>query len=342
MKDVKIGIHEAPPVRCYQMYAYPLSVIWRESEKAIPWFFSNFINMKICVHRKVDYEFMDLRYIQPRYELCEFYDCHSISQSIFEKGYIKDFTVLLKNLISNGYTASFFVDEFYIPNRLRYEKEHKRHQIMVFGYDTQKSIYHILGYNANYAFTCDTIKMDVLEQSFYRYQTVDQCQDVILAMGLKEEKKLIDFNLQQLVKETEEYLSSQNTYCPEVAQYHYQKEFSFGLKVYEVIKSFLIRPEYSLTNHPMFYMIYEHKKNFQNRLKYIQNLYRIDLEGLINYYEDITNKAKHMLNIYLKYLVCNNPGRKEKFSQDIVSILDCIVKDEKSLLCAFLDKLPYA
>ena len=90
----------------------------------------------------------------------------------------------------------------------------------------------------------------------------------------------------------------------------------------------------------MFYMLYEHKKIFQNRLQFIQKLYGINFAELINIYNGIAEKAKHLLNTFLKYFTNNNLEKKEELSKNMICIIDSIVEDERMVLNTFLEELP--
>ncbi|QUI21848.1 hypothetical protein HZI73_05840 [Vallitalea pronyensis] len=335
MQNIKIDVNLSPPVRCYQMYAYPLSVIFK-TQKALPWFMSNFINFKSCRHEAEGFEYMDLRYVQPRYELCDCYDYQVISQSAYKKGFLQDVHTLIRDVLKEGHVISFFVDEYYITNRIRYQKEHKRHLIMVCGCNEHNRTYDVIGYGANYNFVRTQVAFDVLDEAFNQYDIIDNDKDNMTIMGLKDSRESIDMNLNLLRKELEEYLGCTNTYCPEVAQYYYKKEFKFGLDIYNDIKYFLSIPQYQLENYPMFFMIYEHKKNFLFRMKYLQKTLGIDLESIIKDYTIVEQMANHSLHIFLKYYVCKNISRKKELSKKLIRAIDMLIDKEKKELENFL------
>ncbi|MFZ5351505.1 MAG: hypothetical protein ACOZCL_02140 [Bacillota bacterium] len=339
MSSVKVNINMEPPVRCYQMYAYPLSIIFTNVEKALPWFYSNFINLKICVHNTGGFEFMDLRYIQPRYELCEIYDSHNISQDVLKKGYIGDLHRLLKEALDDGYAVSLIVDEFYVCDRIRYQKEHKRHQILVCGYNDIEKKYDVVGYDSNYTYAQTRIDFSILEEAFYRYEIIDNNQDIVILMRKRDSDKKACINTSLLQKEVKEYLNSTSTLCPEVAQYCYMKEFKFGLEVFGIIKKFISLPDYNLVNYPLFYMIHEHKTNFYYRMDYVQRELRLDLRKEINSYNDVKIKSKYILSTFLKYMLCNNSERKLELSSKLTDNITEMVQCEELILHEFLNKI---
>lgn len=261
------------------------------------------------------------------------------NQSVYKKGYLSDINQLLKNALYDGYAVSLVVDEYYVTNRIRYQNEHKRHQIMVYGYNATEELYDVLGYDTNYAYSHTTITPKQLEEAFYKYEIIDTNQDSIILMGMKSFEKPMSANMDLLCKELNEYITNTNTYCPEVALYSYTKKFYFGFNVYDIIREFVQKPDYKLENYPLFYMIYEHKRNFVFRMQYIMEEYGIDLTKQINAYNNIEKKSKYLLNLFLKYMVSNTPKKKNEEAAKIVKIIDEIIADEKSCLPELLEIL---
>lgn len=336
--EIKISVNLLPPVRCYQMYAYPLSIIFK-TDKAVPWFISNFINIKSCIHRLEDYEYMDLRYVYPRYELCDFYDYYKMNQSVYKKGFVQDIHTLIRSVLNEGYCISFFVDEYYVPNRMRYKKEHKRHLIMVCGYNDQKNTYDIIGYDINHYISRTSVDSYKLEEAFYNYEIIDKDMDNITIMGLKNHSGSSELNKNLLVKNLKEYLECTNTDDPDVAEYYYRKPVCFGLDIYKDIKYYLSKDDYQLNNYPMFYMIYEYKKNFIFRMEYLQKYMDLDLKKIIVGYSKVEENAYHLLQSFLKYYVCKDNNRKKMLSKRLITSIDQMCEQEQKYLSMLLESL---
>ena len=333
-----IHLNMSPPVRCYQMYAYPLSVIFTKPDQATPWFLNNFINIKACTHKtKSGYHFIDCRYVAPRYELCEWFIRYTISQSIIRDEGLFDLHSMIQKAIERDLVVSMVVDEFYIKNRKRYQKEHKRHQLLINGYDNLVGQYDIIGYDINGHYCSSRIAQNDLENAFINYSVIDNYQDQFVLMGIKNNCKSQVIDLYQIAKELSEYIHSENTYCPEAALYHYKKDFVYGLMVYEKIKEYFYIPDYRFVNYPLFYMIYEHKRNNVFRAQYIQQFYNCDLCNELNVLQHICELTQNMYLLFMKYMITTST--KMKYVNRIEKYLDQIMTLEREVLSSFLEKI---
>ena len=329
------------PVRCYQFYAYPLHSIFL-CEDAYNWYFSNYINYKLFTYNDIAIQSnnMDLKYIAPRYNEFSSFVTKTIHRDIFSRFFEKNFRDFIRCYINQDCTISFFVDEFYIPGRARYNKEHKAHQLLVIGYDFQNDQVKIIGYDASYSYSISYIPVACLTKGFLCCPFVNQLSENITIYQVNDIEKTYDLDIEMFKSELSEFYHSINSYCPEVAVNYRTYKIDFGLQCYKTMKEFFVNPSYYTKNHPMFYMICEHKANIVKKLQHLQIKTGINLEESIIEYQSIHMLAKRILQFFLKRIYCL-PGDKgfQTTSRRIVELLDEIYDKEQETVFKILKNI---
>jgi len=253
---------------------------------------------------------------------------------------VRDIRDFIRCYIDRGCTISFFVDEYYIPNRTRYQKEHKAHQLLIIGYNFQSDQVKVIGYDAFYSYSISYIAIDCLVEGFSCCPYVSQLSENVTVYQIDDINKSYDIDITMFRNEMNEFYNSTNSYCPEVALNYRKYKIEFGLQCYKTISEFFIDSQYHTRNHPMFYMIYEHKANMIKRLQYLQNKTGINLEKSIIEYQSIHMSAKRILQFFLKRIY-NSPGSEgfNKTSLHIVDLLNKIYDDEQKAVSIILERI---
>ncbi len=151
---------QQPPINCYLHHAYPLTVAMSHKDFN-SWFLSNYIQLEYSVQSKtinfltypicgtsclcplLDYKILDLEFI-----------------------YISNIDIFdfIKTSINLGYYVMTYTDEFSIPERISYvRKIHFRHDIMIYGYDSDKSLFNVIGYNEKLKYTSSCVSFSEFE-----------------------------------------------------------------------------------------------------------------------------------------------------------------------------------
>lgn len=329
------------PVRCYQLYAYPLHSIFL-CDGAYDWYFSNYINYKLFTYEDaaIKSNNIDLKYIAPRYNEFPSFVIKSMHRDIFAKYLLQDIRDFICYYIDQGCTISFFVDEFYIPNRARYNKEHKTHQLLVIGYDFQNDQVKIIGYDASYSYCTSYISTVSLINGFSCCPYIRMLSENVTIYQVKDIQKTYDIDINIFKSDLFEFYHSINSYSPEVAVDYGVNKIDFGLQCYKTLGDFFANPNYYTKNHPMFYMICEHKANMVKKLQYLQKKTGVNMGNLIIEYQSIHSLAKRILQFFLKR-VHNSPGETSfnKASRRIVDLLDEIYEKEYNTVSKILEKI---
>ena len=333
-------INTSLPIMCYQMYAYPLSIILTKKE-AYNWYVSNFINYKMLLHANYDGTLiMDLKYIMPRYDDCRDFCEWTISHQVFVDCMIDQLLYFIKRYIDQNVCVSFFVDEFYIPDRIRYQKQHNVHQLLVTGYYTGDNTIKIVGYNRNRKFDFSIIPLTALKQGIIECNIIHLLSDDVHMYRMREPCGTYEIDLAQIKKEFYEYLHSENTYCPEVALKYKDYNFTFGLACYDHISALMRDANCVSQNYPMFYMIYEHKKSIGQRLCYLQEQLGIDFESEIGTYSTLTTETHRLMKLFSKRMFyAMNSSHIKTVSNQMADIMERITDMEGEAVTRLLEKI---
>jgi len=327
----KINVKLSVPVKCYQMYAYPLAVIFKKEKEAENWCFSNFINFRLARNGYI----VDVRYTEPRYEKCYYYSERLVSQSLFldeSLGNVKEFII---KCIDNQDVVSLFVDEFYINHRIRYQKEHKVHQIMVNGYDKDKNIFYILGYNENRKYTEATIPMEEFIHGFMNCPVIANLSEYIKIFRIIETDKRCELSLTDFKKELLNFYNS-STYV-NLDQY----EQIYGLKVYDAFIETVNDYGYEYENYPMLYMLGEAKQNMFDKLKLLE-CFGWDFTYEKTLYKKLQNLMQSNFKTFSKRIyIAKDSKRFRDVSNRIVNDFQRIKVIEEECVYRILNKMEY-
>lgn len=327
----KITVSCSVPVRSYQMYAYPLAVIFNKKEEADNWCFSNFINFRLTRNEYI----VDVRYTEPRYEKCHFFKERMISQSLFTDNLLGDVKEFIINCIDSQDTVSVFVDEFYINHRIRYQKEHKAHQIMVTGYDKENKIFHVLGYNEYRKYSETTTLMDDFVCGVKKCPMISDLSEYIKVFEIIESDKKCELSLTDFKQELTNFYKSSTLTSSD------KYECIFGLKVYDAIIETINDYMFEYHNYPMFYMLNESKYNMYWKLQILEN-YGWDFKYEKGLYQELQNLTRENLKIFSKRMFIPKDSTKFKEVSDrLIYNLKKISEIEKKCVYCVLNKMQY-
>ncbi len=107
----------------------------------------------------------DIPWIGSIYPGIPWLNTHSIDNYILTDCNININQVITHSLMRDNYMVCH-LDEFYVPSRPSYQKEHYFHENMIYGFDNNKKEYDILGYDhKGVFFNSSKISFDAFEQA---------------------------------------------------------------------------------------------------------------------------------------------------------------------------------
>ncbi|OKP94770.1 hypothetical protein [Paenibacillus sp. P32E] len=303
------------PINGYQHHAFPLLISSLHPD-FFQWFNCNYI--QIYCNKDIEsglnfnfYDFPSLKSKSPF--LGEMY----IPKSLIER-YVNPIKFLIDSLENNHYIVTF-VDEFYIPERVAYQKYHYIHDILIYGYDNTRKIFNVAGYNNKRVLGTSEVEFLNFEKAFYStLATGDLAKwaDGMHLLQLKPENSY-NFDLEIFIEFIEDYLSSSDTSYRLRMYENNNNKFIYGMDTYNSIIKYLMNIEDEIDIR-FFHIFYEHKKCMFSRIRFLIDELGIHFNPLIlEEYFDIERNALISRNLSLKYEII----RQEQVISKIIQII---------------------
>jgi len=326
-----------PPIKSYLHHAYGLSIL-ATSDAYLPWFYSNYIQVFFDKHYRenpyVDYyNFFYYPYVEiniPHLERLKF-DRAMLTEEQLNADFIC-------RLIDLGYYICLYADEYYIPDRVAYKNFHFKHEVLIFGYDREERIFHILGFNRERVYGATTVPIDDLMEAFSHGYDGDGdlfWRKYIIAARLFRDT-VYPFNLKLITDLLEDYLESRESNSRVAMYIQPPRDCVFGLASYAYIDEALElmeRGEFFI-DYRLPSVIWEHKQCMTKRLQYMHGLGLVDQDVCDQFakVEDIALKAR---NTMLKAFVTNQRSIISRIREMVQSIHE----QEKAILVPLLQHL---
>ncbi len=318
-----------PIVETYHYDSYPLSIMKAYGDDYLKWVLSNYIQINAFkdILKRQD---VFLEFYGPQGFTAAFLNTQLVLWSVFTQLNIDINDYIMKHIDQNYYLY-FQVDEFFIHNRRAYQKQHYIHDLLVYGYDEEKQIYNVVGYNNDFIYIESTITFEEFKQAFLN-NNIDKDKnywaDRIFMFQYKKNSKY-EFNLDLVKHLLKEYLNSENSYERYNRFDNPTKEKVYGIEVYNKvlehldyakhdIKCFKHLPEGHLDNR-LFRLIMEHKQLMAMRLEYI-NKNIVDISDLVKEYGDVVKISHNSILLSIKYEITQNKKTLDHLIEDVKMI----------------------
>lgn len=315
-----LKINGDPPIRTYQVNAYPLGVLLSNPDR-ITWILNHFIQL-IYIKDNSELEDDMFRFQMYAYQIWPIIKCQSVYISdLYEENI--DILQFIKSVIDQGYVVGCMIDEYFVENRNAYKKNHIQHDILIFGYDEDKSVFHIIGYTNKKKYEKTTSGMF----DFLNGISINMASPLWLYKD-SEIQYLMQPKL--IIDGIEKYITSS---CE-------QHNYSFAAFGLEACKLLADRINMIALNNRIFdiqplHLFLEHKKVMLMRIQYFNDIYHLEINRLIEEYDHLVSSSLLIRNLGLKYRFTNNPQNL----LDAEQILRKLILKEKKLLSSFLEKL---
>lgn len=281
MERCILSLEKNPVIRTYQHLAYSFSILGTNQDSC-NWLCNQYT--QLINDGKNDMTFY-LDFLNRQDAL----ECGRISCETIKKFKI-DIVELIRDEIKEGWYVYICIDEFYIPERDVYQKEHFLHDCLVYGFDDSKKEFYIIGYNDK--------RMYRESKASYTQIRNSEPQYWICSLRKSEQYKfLLDINKIQI--DFKRYLNL----MPEIII----GDFDFKSAVFGQETNILLikHIENMCLNRDMIdiryiYLFYEHKKCMLIRMKQLQELIEFNNFNIIEY-QKIVKKAERLVLMALKY-----------------------------------------
>lgn len=311
----------APPIIGFLHHAYDLEILM--TKKAyLPVFYMNFIDLNFIKNDFMnrDCHFLDFCGIN----IDEFIETYSFTQNV-----CKNESNLCKQIlhyIDSGWYVQVIVDEFYIPDRVCYEKYHFPHMLQIYGYEG--NAFWASGFRANRSYgnhmlIFEDFKKAVILQNGYIIRRIRNIRNesIELDISIIKEKLLEYLNAENLAVKYPRY-PVRNGGAGEGL------EFYWGLDIYEGFFEYLdllSKDQVHFDIRP-WHILWEHKKCMLNRLTYlIEEGYENMQEQRIAYLE-VEKLTQIVRNKMLKFSISNDKKLIADSNKILVNIRDMEMK----------------
>jgi len=274
-----------PPVRGYLYYAYHLIVLsnYRGYDN---WLHSNYIQIECDPNYQVHL------YTTIWHVVRDEFTSRSALRSLGME--IVPFVI---DSLEQDYYVMTYVDEFYIPGKRCYQREHNFHEILIYGYLPDRAAFLTVGYNHEQKFIAG-------EVSYSDFQAAFNAPEANTTIKLFKKRQDVDFDLntEDIRELLLDLLYSRNTYKRFKRMGYSREGCVYGLEVYDRLAEYLglLATGEEEYDHRQMYLLWEHKKCMVNRLKFLHDRGCMKSGSTIPAYEEIERKALVLRNMLLK------------------------------------------
>jgi hypothetical protein len=345
-------------------HALSLSIILAR-EETYPWFYENYVQL-FSIHLFRRYT-AGLTQIVPQDELRGDERAEIILQFALRPGsfwlrevYAKKFLrsdpehiiQFIVESINEECYVRIEVDEYDLPNKRRYKRQHFIHPALVYGYDYATKTLLALGFDSKTVFTKLTFGYDDFSRAYASARALAQSDSstrkkpLVGLIKMRNVRARYPFSLERFLKELEGYLFSSmdsarkydlvNFLSPEA---NVDAMVKFGFSVYEDFEAGLrqLLLGNALMDYKNIHVLYEHKRVLMEALKFIIFHYQVKgrLVSLVDDFQRVVQQFHSMRWKYIRYTVTKNT----QLIEQIIGQIGTAKKDEHELLMHIHEQL---
>lgn len=333
-----------PEIISYGHHTLPLSIV-ADISQFQEWFYSNFIQLVAISEESLKLDFFTDLHITDKVFLDNYpyLTTNKLNRSLMKKLGISliDF---FETCLCEGMYIYLFFDEYRIPGKLYYDKEHYFSDALIHGFDRDEQSFHVLGYDRKMQFVSMPVKYDSLMKGYEWFEKLyvvqnpqdDRRSSLYLLQSNQTERS--PFDLIHVKERLRDYLSCTNT-SESYRMFHTpmcSETYHFGMNIYIDMDNYL---EQIVTDGiPLkvdaYHTLLTHKTVMLKRMEYIQQLTGNVFSG-IKSFNEIVRSAYHLQNILIKYSFSGQPSMLARARE----LLRVIQDSECDCLNDFLDYL---
>jgi hypothetical protein len=330
-----------PPIIGYVVHAFPLSIIFNHN-KCMPWFSCNYIQL-IC-NTKLKNNFFDffalctateIPWVNSIYPGIPWLNTYSIDNYTLIDCDININQLIINSLMRDNYMVCH-LDEFFVPNRPTYQKEHYFHENMIYGFNNNKNEYDILGFDNKGIFNSTKISYAQFEQA--SIDLASKNHDLKF-LSLKNDFSY-NLDLNCIINQLLDYLNGENSSSGYTILRNPTRDFVYGTKIYNQLIKYLrlLYNNIGVSDIRPFHILWEHKKCMVLRIEYIMYSYKdtaSTLEEVYTEYLTIERICFSIRSLFLKYTITSRIQIIEK----IIPLLEDVFIREQKIIPRFITEL---
>ncbi|GIQ70106.1 hypothetical protein DUZ99_18315 [Xylanibacillus composti] len=343
MTNAKVLPLAEPRIYSYSSHATALSIMSID-EDYLPWFYSNYIQLcglkdySVTVDLPLDF------YMGPRKDSNYYVNTNWLTFLSTERQLVEstcgDIIQYVRACIDHNHYVALYLDEFYMEDRWAYNSRKWDHENLVFGYDLERQIFHIIGFKGtNRKFEASEISFDVFKEAYAHCDDQNQNNwrsQILLIHKVPKEigpfKGKYDFDLDLVIHTIEEFLESKDA-AKKFSMFQNRLEhLVYGIEVYDSIKTNL--PDFWFDFRPM-HVLVEHKSCMVERIQYLKDngyLAEEEYTYLHEAYSNMVRTCMVMRSTQLRYIASKDREKDSHLLDKIITELDQLAALEKEVL----------
>ncbi len=313
-------------IRTYLHHFFPLSIVLATLDFH-PWYYQNYVHIYARPFLRTANSGLMSKELFIDFVMPSGFQ-EILDQSFFSHTYITDIIDFIATNLDGNVYVSVDLNEFYLPVKQQYQHHHFVHPTLIYGYDHEKRELLCMGIDKKNAFKHYMVSYDDFVAAYgSMVQLVNSSNTDFgptfssTVVTYKPKRTLLDwshdneyfdlrpqklFSLDRFIMDLRDYLSASesryNTYL--MKGYATVK---YGSDVYDELAAYLAEGNddqsyYKSLN--SIHLLYEHKKSFSIRLKYIADIYDMQeaLEILVANYKKVISRLEKIRFVYMKKL----------------------------------------
>lgn len=316
-----------PPIKGDPDYAYPLSVLLNE-KKAKEWFYCNFIQICFSTYNKgcyINYFYTDVnnKRFNVRNPLLNY---QAINKDVLKTLSVNIIDFIIK-MLDLGYYFYTYFDEYYMKFSIVYNKIHMQHVSFLYGYDSDKKLFYIAGYDKTMHYNYYTAGFDEVARAY------DLCErdywidhNTIYLLNYKNQDREYNFDINAVLEQLREYLNSTDSSEKFNVCFNKNTDFVYGINAVESVKNKLNEniadPKVDFP-FKTFYILWEHKGLMESRIKYIIEKGFLNSDCLsVGLFAKLETGYKKLLDMAIKYFIVLNTDILKKMQRDMTGLIE--------------------
>lgn len=290
-------------VTSYLHRSLPLCVILAY-EAYKNWYYTNYIQIFSYTDGK---NFTEVNYLEPRDSYREVADVICLGYPLLKNE--KDIINFIKEKITLGYYMVMHLDEYELPCKVDYHKQHFVHPSLIYGYESESKLIKAVGFDECRMFcklSCKEEEVKAAYESGKRYylEYAPWCAwSAIQLIKPKTPQKSFPFSLRKFMTDLKAYMEGEADEY-RLYDFEYPKErIAYGLEVEKVVAHQLrklLKNEFTI-DYRGIHLLVEHKKGLYQRFLYLGHIKNLGPQ--FGHCCDVYNKlVEKWENLRLNYL----------------------------------------
>lgn len=271
-----------------------------------------------------------------------------IGIEVLEK--ISDIVGFVIDKINDQMYVRIYLDEYFFPEKLSFQKKHFVHDSLVYGYDDFTKQFFVIGFNENISLVKMSIDFTAFVKAFngtiehYQESAPNVKEEGIELIGYPNLESEYPFDINQFIIDVNNYIHGVGRnyiithIMPPKGEYKPEKfSVKYGIEVYDDVifgLNKLLEGE-KLIDFRAFHLLEENSKGIFRRLSYISMKYNLSNEFKVMI-QDYLNICENLTILKLKFIkqdkISKDNSKRERILKEIISKIEVVRTQSKNLL----------